>query len=238
MSKKLFALEHCRGLVPSILLDDRRTAEFRESWKTTKQSFAIARVRYLVEPFFSLFAHLSVIVTHGFGYFNLHFRHVCLFIIGTPKTPSSCTYLILLMSKSKVSDPVNHSPSSIPTFLHHGVLPSEASRGSSILSERLTILSASPTCRLALTSRLFTSLFKRMPLPLYASVRLALLSKPPAPILLDSVCLPTRVNPWDERESTAAPSLLVHSSLMTGRCHCSGSDEEESRFRWRYTSVP
>jgi hypothetical protein len=34
-------------------------------------------------------------------------------------------------------------------------------------------------------------------------------------------------------------SLDVHPpSLMTGSCYCRGSEEEERRFRWRYTSVP
>jgi hypothetical protein len=34
-------------------------------------------------------------------------------------------------------------------------------------------------------------------------------------------------------------SLDVHPpSLMTGSCYWRGSEEEERRFRWRYTSVP
>jgi hypothetical protein len=121
-----------------------------------------------------------------------------------------------------------HMPSSIPTCLHHGV------------PVGLTILSASPTCLLALTSR-----------PLAAS------PPPPPPLLfnfiamLESVklgsslcCLPTRVNPWDEREAAipvppAVPlprlceDSFIHSSLMTGRCHCSGSELDDRRFKCR-----
>lgn len=49
-----------------------------------------------------------------------------------------------------------------------------------------------------------------------------------------------RVNPWDGK-SDGEPSSIIglsmigcnHSSLMTGRCHWSGSEEEDRRFKWR-----
>lgn len=41
-------------------------------------------------------------------------------------------------------------------------------------------------------------------------------------LLLVAWLLTPRVNPW-----------VAHSSLMTGRCHCKGSDDDESLLRWR-----
>ena len=31
---------------------------------------------------------------------------------------------------------------------------------------------------------------------------------------------------------------VSHSALVTGRCHCRGSEDDERRLRCRYTSVP
>ena len=107
-------------------------------------------------------------------------------------------------------DPQN--PSSIPTFLHQRS-PSGA--------DGFTSVSASPTCRRSLTSRFETSLSR---MALEAIVRLCIVKGGCCLFRFGEgglVVVPTRVNPWD------------HSSLMTGRCHCSGSDDEERRFRWR-----
>lgn len=122
-----------------------------------------------------------------------------------------------------------HIPSSIPTCLHHGVS-----------DVGLTILSASPTWRLALTSR--PLLISPPPLPALLFSFIAMLESVKLGISL--CCLPTRVNPWDERE-VAIPGLpakplprlcedpFIHSSLMTGRCHCSGSELDDRRFKCR-----
>jgi hypothetical protein len=130
--------------------------------------------------------------------------------------------------------PPLHIPSSIPTWRHQGV--SEVG---------LTILSASPTWRLALTSRPLVK--SPPPLPALLFSFIAMLESVKLGISL--CCLPTRVNPWDEREATIPeppawplPRLcedpFIHSSLMTGRCHCSGSELDDKRFKCRYTSVP
>jgi hypothetical protein len=125
-------------------------------------------------------------------------------------------------------------PSSIPTCLHHGV------------SVGLTILSASPTCLLALTSRPFAASAPLLP-PLFFNF-IAMLESVKLGISL--CCLPTRVNPWDEEREAAIPEPpatplprlcedpFIHSSLMTGRCHCSGSELDDKRFKCKYTSVP
>ena len=122
-----------------------------------------------------------------------------------------------------------HMPSSMPTCLHQGV---------SVVA--LTILSASPTWRLALTSR--PLLKSPPPLPALLFSFIAMLESVKLGISL--CCLPTRVNPWDERE-VAIPGLpakplprlcedpFIHSSLMTGRCHCSGSELDDRRFKCR-----
>ena len=120
-----------------------------------------------------------------------------------------------------------HMPSSMPTCLHQGV---------SVVA--LTILSASPTWRLALTSRPFLISPPALPALLFNFI--AMLESVKLGISL--CCLPTRVNPWDERE-VAIPELpakplprlcvdpFIHSSLMTGRCHCSGSELDDRRFK-------
>lgn len=125
----------------------------------------------------------------------------------------------------------HHMPSSMPTFFHQGFEPSPAEGAA------LTLSATSPTCFRALISRLCRSHI----LPgaggfnfftLLAIVRLAILSPPPA---VDLISLPARVNPWEEGRSNI---IVFHSSLMTGRCHCSGSELELKRLRCRYTSVP
>lgn len=109
-----------------------------------------------------------------------------------------------------------HRPSSIPTFLHQGVLPSPPTGA-------LTTLSTSPTWRLGLISLVLPfKPFNFIARP--AIVRLII----------------SRVNPWDAfpPKFWMEETVPFHSSLMTGRCHCSGSDELDKRLRWRYTSVP
>jgi hypothetical protein len=120
-------------------------------------------------------------------------------------------------------------PSSIPTCLHHGVS----------IVVGLTMFSASPTCLLALTSLPFVA--SPGPAPLLFNF-IAMLESVKLGISL--CCLPTRVNPWDEREAVI-PNLptaplprlcedpFIHSSLMTGRCHCRGSELDDRRFRCR-----
>ena len=133
-----------------------------------------------------------------------------------------------------IPPPAFHIPSSIPTCRHHGV---------EVVG--LTILSASPTWRLALTSRPLVKSAPPLPALLFSFI--AMLESVKLGISL--CCLPTRVNPWDEREANIPelpaeplPRLgedpFIHSSLMTGRCHCSGSELDDKRFKWRYTSVP
>ena len=126
-----------------------------------------------------------------------------------------------------IPPPAFHMPSSMPTCLHQGVSV-----------DALTMLSASPTWRLALTSR--PLLKSPPPLPALLFSFIAMLESVKLGISL--CCLPTRVNPWDEREVTipelpAEPRLCVdpfiHSSLMTGRCHCSGSELDDRRFKCR-----
>jgi hypothetical protein len=135
---------------------------------------------------------------------------------------------------SLVHSPSNPSPSpqipsSIPTCLHHGV--------SVVVG--LTMFSASPTCLLALTSLPFVA--SPGPAPLLFNF-IAMLESVKLGISL--CCLPTRVNPWDEREAvipnlptSPLPRLcedpFVHSSLMTGRCHCRGSELDDKRFKCR-----
>lgn len=134
------------------------------------------------------------------------------------------------------------SPSSIPTFRHQGWRPLASLR----LPPALTASSTSPTCLRSLTS---LPAFNFSLIALCAIVKPALRSNPlrasifsfPPPLPSDSLdCLPTgRVNPGDERESAVPPAaasagvFVIHSSLMTGRCHCSGSDDEDRRLRWR-----
>lgn len=73
------------------------------------------------------------------------------------------------------------------------------------------MLSASPTCFLSETSRFLS--FERI-LAMLAFVKLP------------------NANPWDEADNMLPPSL------MTAGCHCSGSEELDNLFKWRYTSVP
>ncbi|KXL48832.1 hypothetical protein M433DRAFT_376752 [Acidomyces richmondensis BFW] len=78
-------------------------------------------------------------------------------------------------------------------------------------SVSLKMLCASPTCLRSLTSRCFNSLpnpwvFIFNFIARAARLRLALRSS-------DSVCLPTRANPWDECESAIAqPPLLLRAT--------------------------
>lgn len=126
-----------------------------------------------------------------------------------------------------------HTPSSIVTFFHHG--------SSARLDCAFTTLSASPTCLRSLTSRCFNPASRPF---VFSFSFIAFAARFRLPALSNPACLPTRVNPEDEGESalyalcataTAAPPLraAVHSSFMTGRCHCRGSEEDERRLRWR-----
>lgn len=80
--------------------------------------------------------------------------------------------------------------------------------------------SASPTCRLSLTSRPAK--------PLRRMARDAMLRL----VFCDDIDF-RDVNPWDEGDVNSPRLGWNHSSLMTGRCHWRGSEDEESRFRWR-----
>jgi hypothetical protein len=104
----------------------------------------------------------------------------------------------------------HYTPSSIPTFLHHGTSP--------LPSFCANISSASPTCRLSLTSLLSCPLsFSFM-----AFIASMLVGREPV--------LP-RANP---REPERMSSLCVHPpSLMTGNCYWRGSEDEERRFKCR-----
>jgi len=85
------------------------------------------------------------------------------------------------------------------------------------LGSSLIILSASPTCFRSEISRL--------------RKRERIAARRPV-LMLDNdefrfLTVPFNANPWD-------PLL----SLMTANCYCRGSDDEESRLRCKYTSVP
>lgn len=119
-------------------------------------------------------------------------------------------------------------PSSIPTCLHQGV------------SVGFSVVCASPTCLLALTS--LPLALSPVPLPERLFSFIAMLESVKLGISL--CCLPTLVNPWDEREVIIPndPALLplrlcedpfIHSSLMTGRCHWSGSELDDNLLRCR-----
>jgi hypothetical protein len=134
----------------------------------------------------------------------------CLLLLSTatqcdaPKSkPSICTRTILS------SPNISYTPSSIPTFLHHGLsLPLSAN-----------ISSASPTCLLSLTSLLTCP----DNLSFIAFMAKTLVGREP-------YLLVPCANPW---EPDRMSSVDVHPSLMTGNCYCRGSDEEERRFRCR-----
>ena len=100
-----------------------------------------------------------------------------------------------------------YNPSSIPTCLHQAPDP------------LLTITSASPTCLRSLTSQ---SLPLSLPLSLSRMAREAI-------VVLIELELTDFVNP---RGSEYIGSLAAF-PLMTGDCHCKGSDEDDRRLRWR-----
>jgi hypothetical protein len=129
----------------------------------------------------------------------------------TPLTPSHplqyIQHLPLLQPTS------TYTPSSMPTFLHHGASPPFCP----------IISSKSPTCLLSLTS-LLTCPESLSFIALIAS------------ILVGREPVPCRANPWEPERMS---SLCVHPpSLMTGNCYWRGSEDDERRLRWRYTSVP
>jgi len=100
-----------------------------------------------------------------------------------------------------------HNPSSIPTRLHQAPDP------------LLTITSASPTCLRSLTSQ---SLPLSLPLSLSRMAREAI-------VVLIELELTDFVNPWGSEYIGSLAAL----PLMTGDCHCKGSDEDDRRLRWR-----
>lgn len=105
---------------------------------------------------------------------------------------------------------LTYTPSSMPTFLHHGL--------SAPLSANIS--SASPTCRRSLTSLLTCpDSFNRI-----AFMASTLVGRDPYRLVVP------RANPW---EPDRMSSLCVHPSLMTGNCYWRGSDDEERRLRWR-----
>lgn len=119
----------------------------------------------------------------------------------------------------------SHMPSSIVTFRHHGTDPVPLSFGCKLSS-------TSPTCLLSLTSR------TALP-PVEEGSGLSRLARDAMLRFID--LRDVDVNPWDElfclgvRDANVWSPMLGwnHSSLMTGRCHCRGSEEDERRLRWR-----
>lgn len=105
----------------------------------------------------------------------------------------------------------SYTPSSMVTFLHHGFSPLSAN-----------ISSASPTCRLSLTSLLTC--------PLSLS-RMALSARKLLPLANLPLCAsPRDADPDPERISSLETQPP---SLVTGNCYCKGSEEELRRLRWR-----
>lgn len=115
--------------------------------------------------------------------------------------------------------PTHYIPSSIPTSLHQAPLGP--------LSDNIS--SASPTCFRGLTSisltLTFPLSFNFMALLAMLRLRLLFASDP----FKDEILLvfARLVNPWGAVVAFAA------GPLMTGRCYCRGSEEEDRRFRWR-----
>ena len=105
----------------------------------------------------------------------------------------------------------------MPTLRHHGVSPLSAN-----------ISSASPTCRRSLTSLLsWPDSLRRMALE--------------ARKLVLVLCAPNaraRASPRGELVASLPRGLAAQLPLLAGSCYCRGSDDDESRFRCRYTSVP
>lgn len=130
-------------------------------------------------------------------------------------------------------------PSSMVTFLHHGV-PAPRAPGPVPLVPNCMLSATSPTCLLSLTSRALLLLLVLLPddhgRGLSRFARATMLScidlrdvdvEPccDAPIVLNN-SLPLLMSPCS------------HSSLEVGDCHWSGSEDDERRLRCRYTSVP
>ena len=106
-----------------------------------------------------------------------------------------------------------YMPSSIVTFFHHG-WPSRP------LIRPASISAASPTWRRSLISLVIG--FRRS----------ALRAMVGAWMRSTSSLLSVRRALYDSA-SPRAGVVSAHSALVTGRCHWSGSEEEERRFRWR-----
>jgi hypothetical protein len=124
-----------------------------------------------------------------------------------PIQPNPRTYLQIISPS-----PPLQTPSSIPTFLHHGFSPTLSAN----------ISSASPTCLRSLTSRLICPDNFNF-IAFMASTLVGC-----EPYLLLVPCASPR-----EPEPDRMSSLDVHPSLMTGNCYCRGSDDEERRLRCR-----
>ena len=141
-----------------------------------------------------------------------HPDHICLSVCQPKKTNHDLT---ISNSHLFFSHMTHHTPSSIPTLRHHGLSPS-------LFACSANMFAASPTC--------LRSLISMLTWPLSFNF-IALLAR--KGLYMREPFLPCAI-PRDDRMS----SLDVHPSLMTGNCYCRGSDDDESRLRWRYTSVP
>lgn len=123
-----------------------------------------------------------------------------------------------LRTKYRAIVPRSYMPSSMPTFLHQGVLsPSmdvEEDIGGGLISS-----AASPTCLLGEISRFLRSFMADPPPPLTPFNRIAreamvspAIRSPPPRVVTASCC--TRVNPWDWVAGFS--TCEYHSSLITG----------------------